>query len=479
MSGEGAKGKSKEHQRRLWQAGKIPTAWPRPYESQTTVLDPSKPPTMTSVKADERVKWWSGLDNAEKRKLKPQKPNPSEIPVDRFGDPNLAWFVDPRVAGAKAGKILVMFSGGKDSLALLLYACEALHVNYGLDPRDHVEVWHQAVDGRPACLGGEHSTSGRDYHDAKWDWPVTEDYVRAVCACLGLPLYFGWREGGLQGNVLKGERGLENRPQAFFELPAPGGGRVVASSRPGSSEKQARLSYPLPGSDLTKRWCSSDAKIDVAKSQLAARKDLFGKRILYLSGERAEESSNRADYAEREFFASWKPDKGFVGPHGSHGRYVEKWRPIHKWCELDVWAIIARWQIRAHPAYSIGFGRLSCMTCIFGSHNQWATIKAIDPRRFEQFSETEHTLLERKKRDTKAGVKGADNRLPTIKGKKTKGKALPLTLAEFSAGAAPYDATRQHPELVREALSTTLKLPLIQRPWQLPAGAFGENTGPT
>jgi hypothetical protein len=116
------------------------------------------------------------------------------------------------------------------------------------------------------------------------------------------------------------------------------------------------------------------------------RIDFRGKRVLLVTGERAEESSNRSRYDERVLESG----------HGARNRHVEQWRPIHKWCEIDVWAIICRWQIRPHPAYRLGWGRLSCMTCIFGSNTMWASIKAIDPDRFKRFVGVEGMLSEEK-----------------------------------------------------------------------------------
>src|SRR3954453_23076009 len=74
--------------------------------------------------------------------------------------------------------IIVSFSGGKDSLALLLDLLER-----GADRR-RVQLWHQDVDG-------EH---GVDPHFM--DWPCTRSYVLAVGAALGLRVLFQFRQGG-------------------------------------------------------------------------------------------------------------------------------------------------------------------------------------------------------------------------------------------------------------------------------------------
>src|SRR4051794_2768928 len=70
--------------------------------------------------------------------------------------------------------LLVSFSGGKDSLALVLDLLErGVH-------RDRIQLWHQSVDGEV----------GLDQPFV--DWPCTEAYVRAVGTALGIRTFFQW-----------------------------------------------------------------------------------------------------------------------------------------------------------------------------------------------------------------------------------------------------------------------------------------------
>src|SRR5437762_2499845 len=80
-------------------------------------------------------------------------------------------------------RILVSFSGGKDSLALVLDLLER-----GVN-RERIQLWHQCVDGES---GGEQFV----------DWPCTESYVRAVGHALGVRVLFQWRIGGFLGEML-------------------------------------------------------------------------------------------------------------------------------------------------------------------------------------------------------------------------------------------------------------------------------------
>ena len=45
----------------------------------------------------------------------------------------------------------------------------------------------------------------------------------------------------------------------------------------------------------------------------------------------------------------------------------------------EVWEIIKRYRVIPHPAYRLGWGRVSCWDCIFGTSNQWASLQAIAP----------------------------------------------------------------------------------------------------
>ena len=81
-------------------------------------------------------------------------------------------------------KIVVAFSGGKDSTACVLYLLES-----GV-PKDKFELWHHIIDGR------EGSTL--------MDWPVTEDYCRAFARALDIKIYFNWKVGGFEMEMLIG-----------------------------------------------------------------------------------------------------------------------------------------------------------------------------------------------------------------------------------------------------------------------------------
>lgn len=92
-------------------------------------------------------------------------------------------------------KYIVSFSGGKDSTALLLFL-----LDNGV-PRERIELWHQEIDGRSKNL---------------FDWEVTPDYCRKVGEAFGIPVYFQWKVGGFQREML---RKNELTAPTCFELP--------------------------------------------------------------------------------------------------------------------------------------------------------------------------------------------------------------------------------------------------------------------
>jgi 3'-phosphoadenosine 5'-phosphosulfate sulfotransferase (PAPS reductase)/FAD synthetase len=319
-------------------------------------------------------------------------------------------------------RIVVALSGGKDSVACVLHLLEL-----GV-PREMIELWHHDVDGR------EGSTL--------MDWPCTRAYCRAFAAALGIPIYFSWKVGGFEREMV---RHRERTQPTAFEVP---GGAVIRVG--GKHGKVAtRCQFPQVSPDLQVRWCSSFLKIDVCDRALMGQSRFgFGARTLVITGERAEESANRARY---KTFEPHRADHRNAQRARSR-RHIDHWRPVHGWSTAEVWAIIERHRINPHPCYRVGFGRASCMKCIFGSPDQWATVAKLDPAGFRKVAMFE-----------------------ALSGKTIKRKQ---SLPQLVERGTPYSYT---PEDAAAALSETFDEPIILPPgeWRLPSGAFAESCGPT
>lgn len=316
-------------------------------------------------------------------------------------------------------KILVMFSGGKDSTALVLHL-----LDMGMQ-KSKIELWHHDIDGR-----------GRVF----MDWECTPAYCRAFAEAFGLPIFFSWKDGGFER-----EMNRENALTAptFFEEPTAVPGVNLIRKVGGTQGKEStRRKFPQISPDLSVRWCSSYLKIDVGAAAIRNQSRFDNSRTLVLSGERGQESPARAKYP------IFEPDRADARDGRKH-RHVDRWRPIRDWSETDVWAIIERYRVRVHPAYYLGWGRVSCKFCIFGNANQFASAFHISPAQGQTMTEYETNFGVTMKRST--------------------------TLAELVASGNPYEMDA---EIIDLALSDEYDEPIFLEYWTLPSGAYGESCGP-
>lgn len=322
--------------------------------------------------------------------------------------------------------ILLMFSGGKDSIACALELREM-----GV-PAEKIELWHHLVDG-----------VGRHF----MDYPVTESYCRAFAKWYGSPMYISFREGGFEREM---NRLGQPTAAVCFEVP-PLEGNLVASSFGrarfgGDGPKGTRRKFPQTSSNLSVRWCSAYLKIDVARVAINNQDRFKGKRTLVITGERAQESTARANYKPLEVHScDLRNGKRYT-------RYVDQWRPVHHWGEDDVWNIIERYRINPHPAYKAGWSRLSCMTCIFGNADQWKSAFEVSPTQVGRIMEYE--------REFGCTIKQGTTVIDQVK----RGEA--------------YAAIEEYKEQLRSTQYVD-RIELDEGEWTLPLGAFGKSNGPT
>lgn len=319
-------------------------------------------------------------------------------------------------------RIIVSFSGGKDSLACVLNLLET-HP----EVKGKVELWHQDIDGREG--------------DRFMDWPVTPGYCRAVAKALDLPVYFQWKIGGFEREMLREDSYTEG---VRYEA-RDGSGKIITLAASGLGTQSTRRKFPQVSADLMVRWCSAYLKIDVARRVINAEFNGTKEnpvKILMITGERAEESAARSRYAEVDLVNQTKK------------RIVHQWRSIQAWSEKQVWAIIERHGINPHPAYHLGWGRVSCMACIFGQANQWASVKSIAPKTFSKVAAYEEEFGFTIKRGQNVNEQAeAGTVFPEVFSDK---EQAALALSE----EYPEEAVRRSGE------------------WKMPAGAFRACGGP-
>ena len=314
-------------------------------------------------------------------------------------------------------KYIVAFSGGKDSTALFLHL-----LDLGI-PKEKIELWHHDIDG-----------GGKTF----MDWEITPDYCREFAKAFGVPLYFSWKEGGIEREMLRDEQ--LTAPIVFedenWNLQKTGGTTGKLSTR---------QKFPQISPDLSVRWCSAYLKIDVMSAAIRNQDRFRGIKTIVLSGERGEESPARAKYEILE------ADRSDLRDGKKYQRYVDRWRPIRDWTEQEVWDIIERYKVRVHPAYYLGWGRVSCKFCIFGNADQFKSAATISPDQAERLIELEEQFGTTMKRNK--------------------------SLRELLEDGEAYDAMSD--ELVKLAISEEYTEPMFMDEWILPAGAFGEGCGPS
>jgi 3'-phosphoadenosine 5'-phosphosulfate sulfotransferase (PAPS reductase)/FAD synthetase len=344
-----------------------------------------------------------GLDISILRGGQPSTPAPLS--------PLIAADVDPNAYD----RICIAFSGGKDSLALLLHVLEL-----GV-PKHKIELHHHLVDGR------EGSTL--------MDWPITESYCEEIAKAFGVPLTFSWREGGIEQEMLR-----EQTATGAVFIPDGEGHRRLGGDGPAGTRRK----FPQVSADLSVRWCSGVAKIDCFSRYLNNHPKFTQGKTLVLTGERAQESSARSRYQVFE------PHRCDLRNGRKVKRHIDVWRAVHSWSEQQVWEIIERWRVCAHPCYWLGWGRASCRACVFGGKDEWATIRVIAPQQFAQIVNYE--------REFKVTIHRKDS------------------VEVRAEQGTPFNTD---PYWVELANSQHFNRSVFMDPWTLPPGAYGNGCGPS
>ena len=118
-----------------------------------------------------------------------------------------------------------------------------------------------------------------------------------------------------------------------------------------------------------------------------------------------------------------------------------------------VWSIMREFNIMPHPAYHLGWSRVSCLACIFGLADQWASVRLIAPALFKRIAEHEREFGK------------------TIH----KGKSV----VDLADRGTPYPECN-NPELVALAMGRDYPAHLaLTDNWTLPSGAFKHCGGPS
>lgn len=314
---------------------------------------------------------------------------------------------------------IVCMSGGKDSIAAGLRLLEA-----GIDT-SKIEFWHHLIDP----LEQSKTNTGL------MDWTFMHSYVDQLGAALGIKVYYSWLDGGFEGEMLKNNS--ISRPQ-YAQTPD---GLLRFDRDLSRAKPNTRMRFPQQAGDLRTRWCSSMLKIDVGRRALTKQDRFNGKKTLFITGERRQESAGRSRYFQFETHAG-------DTRHGRLGRHVDVWRNVLHFDEAEVWQLLEKYRIVAPLPYRLGWSRSSCMTCVFNSPRIWATIAEYFPDRAQRIARYEDEF----------GTTISRNRINVL---------------EVAHMAEPIKI--DDPVLLRQAVNFDYSLPILLdegEKWELPKGAF-------
>jgi len=317
-------------------------------------------------------------------------------------------------------KIILFNSGGKDSFGAFFELLEA-----GV-PVEKIEWHHHLID----------DPDGESF----MDWPVTRDYFKKLAEHFGVEYYFSGRIGGFEAELMK-----EDAPSLgiWYDDETRTITRLPAGDKPNT-----RRRWPAKSASLQTRWCSGSLKVDVSDRWI--RKSVRfedGKKYLVITGERAEESPNRAK------METFMRHRTYAGARKT--RYIYHARTVHNYTEGEIWSLMQKYGIMPHPAYRLGWNRTSCSKCIFLHPDYWATIRVHDPAGFDKIRQKERVL---------------NHTINSDKGK-------PRYIDAVADAGTPFDIDKSLWQLAMSE-EYTGQIYVGSTAWELPSGAFGTEQGP-
>ena len=222
--------------------------------------------------------------------------------------------------------IIISISGGKDSQTIL-----------GVMMRMASE---QQYAGQIVAI----------HADTKAEWPESLPHCQMLCNHYGIELRVAEPHRPLPEHIER--RCMAMMGTGKIGWPSARIRDCTGACKRNPIQKVIRAGWPSAAC----RFCQSDCKrnpiFKVTRNAWPAK--LNAVRLLSVTGERRQESSNRAKLAELE------PHKALT----AGGREVWSYRPILDYKLESVWAHIAATGLPRHIAYDRGNERLSCAICM-------------------------------------------------------------------------------------------------------------------
>lgn len=142
-----------------------------------------------------------------------------------------------------------------------------------------------------------------------------------------------------------------------------------------------RFKFP----DAKHRWCTAILKTGVTDKWIRANRDILGTKVLFLTGERRDESRNRALLPDMEYHSTtlWTKRKGDFECHWH--------RPVLDDEKGKMFELGDRLHIPHHPCYEY-VNRCSCMMCVLMPDRYCAENAKKYPEIIKQFVDAEKTI---------------------------------------------------------------------------------------
>lgn len=382
---------------------------------------------------------------------------PTEEKLIDANTPNISAFRNSLVDWIKDTKndvkVIIAFSGGKDSVAMVLHAVYELKI-----PTSQIELWHHEVDG----MG-----------EKVFDWQCTPSYCKAFADHFKIPILFSYRKNGIIGEVTKNNTTSQN---IYFQSEAGGKYKEWTAKEGTQSEPtkwvNTRNMFPATSANLGSRWCSAKVKIEVMARTITNDERFDKGNFVIMTGERREESPNRSGYAEIEPYANM-----------TKNRTALSWRPIIDMLEKDIWDLMEKHKIQPHPCYELGWGRCSCQLCIFNDADTWATIRETSPEKVQRISELEKQNKERgSKQPYLKSYKPKKNEIQTPQTSmfgetaeftESGNQGIPINQWIDKNKGKSYYNPQTDGFWLKQALGEFTS-PIINEKWTLPKGAFSK-----
>lgn len=127
------------------------------------------------------------------------------------------------------------------------------------------------------------------------------------------------------------------------------------------------------------RFCTEELKI-IPTAEHLLRLRLSGKRIISVSGVRADESADRAGLPEWDF---------------SGNLFCWNWRPLLNWTTQAVFDYHAHHGVPLNPLYALGAQRVGCWPCVMSRKEEIRIIALKNPDRIDQIETMESEFVKR------------------------------------------------------------------------------------